>query len=49
VPKDFLLGTRHTALGTSLSLPLFVFWNYADDPDHALTPDDLALAADSLH
>src|SRR5437870_4730934 len=31
-----------------LSLPLFVFWNDADDPDDALSPDDLAFAADSL-
>jgi hypothetical protein len=42
--------TRHPAPGTFfLSLPLLVFWNGADDPDHALPPDDLALAADSLH
>jgi hypothetical protein len=42
--------TRDSGLGTFfLSLPLLVFWIAADDPDHALTPDDLALAAYSFH
>jgi len=31
-----------------LSLSLFVFRIFADDADHALTADDLALAADSF-
>jgi hypothetical protein len=32
-----------------LSLSLLMFWVYADDPDDALSPDDLAFAADSLY
>src|SRR5205085_422154 len=42
--KIYACNTSH-----SLSLPLFVLRVDADDPDDALPPDDLALAADSLY
>jgi hypothetical protein len=45
-PINPAFGIRHSI--ALLSLSLLVLRNFADDADHALTPDDLALRTDFL-